>query len=230
MFNISKIKFHTIPSTNTYAKENIENLKLPTLIIADEQTAGRGRQGKSFFSPKDTGLYMTLVFNAPKSSQLLTPAAAVAVCKELEAIGIEPKIKWVNDIFIKEHKVCGILTECFARKNNLYIALGIGINLTTKSFPNELNIAGSVNLSCDKSKLAENVSQHILEFCENGNQNIINEYKKRLFILNRDIIYSKNNSEFTARAVDINEQCNLIVRHTDGSEETLSSGEISIKL
>ena len=230
MFEINKIQFQTIPSTNTYAKENIENLILPTLIISDEQTAGRGRQGKSFFSPKNTGLYMTLAFNAPKSCELLTPAAAVAVCKELEAFGIEPKIKWVNDVFVEEHKVCGILTECFARENNLYIALGIGINLTTKNFPNELNIASSVNLSCDKSALAENISRRILEFCENGNQNILSEYKNRLFILNRDITYTKNNIEFSARAVDINEQCNLIVRHTDGSEETLSSGEISIKL
>lgn len=230
MSGINKIQFQTVSSTNTYAKENIKNLSLPALIISDEQTAGRGRQGKSFFSPKDTGLYMTLVFNAPESCELLTPVAAVAVCKELETLGIKPKIKWVNDIFVNERKVCGILTECFSKGDNIYIALGIGINLTTESFPNELNIAGSLSLSCDKTKLAENISRRILSFCQNNNKDIIKEYKKRLFVLNKDIKYTKNNREFSARAVDINELCNLIVKHSDGSEAILSSGEISINL
>lgn len=231
MFEINKIRFQTIPSTNAYAKENIENLNLPALIISDEQTAGRGRQSKSFFSPKDTGLYMTLVFDAPKSSELLTPAAAVAVCKELEASGVESKIKWVNDVFVKNRKVCGILTECFAKNGNLYIALGIGINLTTEIFPSELSIAGSINLICDKQLLAENISRRIFEYCETeNNQIILDEYKQRLFVLNKYITYTKNNCEFSAKAVNINEQCNLIVKHSDGSEETLSSGEISIKI
>jgi len=77
MSEINLIYFDILPSTNTYAKENINTLELPSLIIANGQTAGRGRQGKSFFSPYDTGLYMTLVFEAPQNYSLITPAAAV---------------------------------------------------------------------------------------------------------------------------------------------------------
>ena len=124
MADISVTRLKTVNSTNTFAKENIRSLVLPALIIAEKQTAGRGRQGKSFFSPEGTGLYMTLVFDAPQDCSLLTPAAAVAVCNSLEKPGISPKIKWVNDVFAQGHKVCGILTEFivsdYAINQNIY--------------------------------------------------------------------------------------------------------------
>ena len=94
MSEINTVIFESVPSTNTYAKENVASLPMPSLIIANEQTAGRGRHGKTFYSPKDTGLYMTLVFPAPdEECELLTPAAAVAVCSVLESVGCVPEIK-----------------------------------------------------------------------------------------------------------------------------------------
>jgi len=231
MAEIHSLFFDTIPSTNTYAKENIGTLILPALIIANGQTAGRGRQGKSFFSPCDTGLYMTLVFEAPKSCSLLTPAAAVNVCTVLQNYGVDPKIKWVNDIFVDGHKICGILTECFSFEGKNYIALGIGINLTTAEFPDDLQIAGSAGIECDRQKLAFEISENILEYVYNpDDEHIINEYRKFLFILKKQITYSKNNISYSATVIDINEQCNLIVERVDGSADTLSSGEISIKI
>lgn len=226
---IQKLIFEKLPSTNTYAKDNIADLSLPTLIIANEQTAGRGRRGNSFFSPKDTGLYMTLVFKEKNISNLLTPAAAVSVCNSLSRLGLSPSIKWVNDIFISGKKVCGILTERFKYNENAYIALGIGINITTCNFPEGLDIAGSINTECDKNMLAEEISESILSFVDNPDEaEVINNYRSHLFIIGKKVSYVRNNIEFSGIVIDINEQCNLIIRHPDGKEAILSSGEISI--
>ncbi len=228
---IQKIFFETLPSTNTYAKEHIPDFSLPTLIIANEQTAGRGRRGNSFFSPKDTGLYMTLVFEETKSSELLTPTAAVAVCEELESIGTNPGIKWVNDIFIDEKKVCGILTERYIAHGKPYIILGIGINLLTKVFPDELSSAGSINLECDKNRLAIDISLRVLEYIDkNSDEEITEKYRSKLFIIEKNVSYFKNNIQYSGTVKGINNQCNLIISHSDGSEDILSSGEISIKI
>lgn len=225
-----EIFFDTVDSTNTYAKNNIASLIMPCLIIANEQTAGRGRRGNSFFSPKNTGLYMTLVFPAPENCELLTPAAAVAVCRSLKKLGANPQIKWVNDVFANGRKVCGILTEHFSCAQSSYIALGIGINLTTDAFPENLSCAGSLNLECDKAMLAREIAQSILNYAENpNNEAVINEYRHLLFIIDRKITYTKNNIEYSATVAGINAQCNLIVTRPDGTEDILSSGEISIK-
>lgn len=231
MHDISVTHLKTVDSTNTYAKSNISLLTLPALVTAETQTAGRGRQGKSFFSPNGTGLYMTLVFEAPNDCSLLTPAAAVAVCDALKNFGLNPKIKWVNDIFINGYKVCGILTECFTNDNKTYIALGIGINLTTTNFPDELTMAGSAEIMCDKTDLALEISNTILDYVKiPDTEKILKEYEKRLLVLGKEITYFKNNIEYSATVKGINSVCNLIVEKKDGTEDILSSGEISIKI
>lgn len=228
MSQINITHFDSVDSTSNYAKINADNLLLPALITADEQTNGRGRRGNSFFSPKDTGLYMTLLIPAPEDCSLITPAAAVAVCKELEALGAAPKIKWVNDIFCKNKKICGILTELYSKGDKRFVSVGIGINLTTAQFPPEIPLAGSIDISCSKSELAENIAKRLLETIDSDE--IINEYQKRLFIIGKTVSFQKNNVNYTATAVDINESCNLIVMLSDGTKDILSSGEISIKL
>lgn len=231
MPDVNLIYFETLPSTNTYAKENIGSFPLPSLIIANGQTAGRGRQGKSFFSPSNTGLYMTLVFELNNNCTLLTPAAAVSVCKTLKKYGINPKIKWVNDIFLNDKKICGILTECFTFNNKKYVALGIGINLTTCIFPEDLNIAGSADIDCSKETLAREISEEILGYISSPDDSCIyNEYKNELFVIGKQITFSKNNILYCAKVIDINEQCNLIVENENGTTEILYSGEISIKI
>lgn len=228
MKKLNFLKFDILPSTNNYARENIDKLTLPCVIIANMQTAGRGRRGNSFYSPAGTGLYMTAVFEAPDDCSLLTPLAAVAVCKVLESKGFEPKIKWVNDIFIDNKKICGILTEIFNYKGSSIIALGIGINITTTNFPDELDCASSLGKDIDKDSLAKEITETILELTDN--KSITDEYSERLFIIGKRINYKKNNIEYTATVKGINEVCNLIVTLADGSEDILSSGEISIKL
>ncbi len=228
MNKINILAFDKLDSTSTYAKENVASIPLPSVITANSQTAGRGRRGNSFYSPEDTGLYMTVIFESPDDCGLLTPKAAVSVCKALENRGISPKIKWVNDLFYNSKKVCGILAERFIRNGKAIVSVGIGINLKTEVFPDELPMAGSVNLECDKSKLAEEIALGLIS--DIPSQDIISEYKSRLFVLGRNITYTKDNKIHSALAVDINENCNLIVRLADGRFETLSSGEISIKI
>ncbi len=228
MSKINILAFDTLDSTSTYAKKNAASLPLPSLITANFQTAGRGRRGNSFYSPENTGLYMTVIIDAPENCDLLTPKAAVTVCRVLEKYGIPTKIKWVNDLFFNSKKVCGILSERFVCDVKAVVSIGIGINLKTEVFPDNLPMAGSINLECDKTKLAEEIALGLIS--DIPPQEIISEYRERLFVLGKEITYSKNGKAFSAIAFDINENCNLIVKHTDGSLDTLSSGEISIKI
>ena len=232
MKKLETVKLNTVSSTSTYARENISSLSLPSLITADYQTNGRGRQGKSFYSPADSGLYMTLAFEVQKPLPLITPAAAVAVCETIEEISaIRPSIKWVNDILLNGKKVCGILSEALISNGKTVYLIGIGINLTTSEFPKELDIAGSLNLETDKQLLAESISNRILDFAQNGDGELtVNEYRKRLFIIGKKITYEKNGNAFEATVCGINEKCNLIVQTDSLNTDILSSGEISIKV
>ena len=226
------LKFDVLDSTSTYARENASTLPLPSLIIADTQTHGRGRRGNSFYSPENTGLYMTLLFECEEAVPLITPAAAVTVCKIIEKhFGVHPKIKWVNDIFLDGKKVCGILSECFKSNGKTLIALGIGINLTTSDFPDNLPNAGSLGHDFEKDKLAVYISEAILQYVRNPAEPLIlSEYEKRLFIIGKNISFFENNIKYTAVVNGINSQCNLIVSLSDNTEKILSSGEISIIL
>ena len=174
---------------------------------------------------------MTLVFEEKDNSELLTPLAAVSVCEELEKLGANPKIKWVNDIFIDSKKICGILAERHILCGKSFIILGIGINISTTEFPEELKTAGCLGINCNKENLAENISKRILGYIESTDSvDIIKEYRNRMFIIGKDVSYFRNNIEFSGTVKDINSQCNLIITLPDGKEDILSSGEISIIL
>ena len=165
-------RYDVIDSTNTQARRLAgEGDSSPLLIIAREQSAGRGRLGRSFFSPADTGLYMTLLYYPDRSvAELtgLTCAAAWASALAVERLcGISSQIKWVNDLYLGGRKVCGILCESFGTPHGTAIAVGIGINLTTKDFPDALDsIAGSLQSKIDPEVLA-------LRICVSGSDDQI---------------------------------------------------------
>ncbi len=214
------------------------------LLIAESQTGGRGRMGRSFFSPDDTGIYMSLLLRPeilPEDVTTITSVAAVAVCEALEKIAfpqIKPQIKWVNDIYINGKKVCGILTEgCFKSTSKTdYAVLGIGINFyePENGFPDELsNIAGAVfkekkeNL---KNQFVAYFLNSFFSYYNNLNENnYIEEYKKRCFILGRNIMVISKDKEIPARALDIDEKCGLAVEYENGEKTVISTGEISVK-
>lgn len=175
---------------------------------------------------------MTLLFEPESMNPLFTPAAAVATCEIIEKFfGISPQIKWVNDIFLDGKKVCGILCETYISSGKRLVSVGIGINLTTKDFPDTLPNASSLGIECDKLKLAEEICKVFLSLCKSDKADyIIQEYEKKLFIIGKTINFTENNILNSATVKGINDSCNLIVELPDNTEKILSSGEISIKL
>ncbi len=229
--DINEIVLASVGSTNTYAREKASELPLPSLIIANEQTAGRGRRGNSFYSPADTGLYMSLLFEAAPDFDLITPAAAVCVCGALDEIGVNAGIKWVNDVYIEGKKVCGILTERFSSGGRELTCCGIGINLTTALFPGNLPNAGSVGVNADKTALAENIARRLMRMNERFNKSeILKEYRAKSIVTGKEVSFCQNGRELAGVAESIADDCSLIVKTNSGEEFTLSSGEISVKL
>ena len=149
--------YSSLESTNSTAKEIVmSGAKHGTIVIADSQTAGRGRYGRSYFSPPGLGIYISFILHTSSkylisNTPLLTIYAAVSVCEAIEkTTGIYPQIKWVNDILYNGNKICGILTEAVTDVKNdgfIYVIAGIGINFITPEtgYPDDIkNIAGSL--------------------------------------------------------------------------------------
>lgn len=225
------IHFDSISSTNTYARENASRLHIPVLISADNQTAGRGRHGKSFYSPAGTGIYFSLMFEAESSFDLITPAAAVCTCEAIQKFtGISAQIKWVNDIYLNSKKTAGILTERFESYGRMLTIVGIGVNLTTDVFPDELVNAGSLGVDLDTEAFAKQIADDILTLnTDYRRDEILEKYRERLFIIGKELEYTKDGELYSGVAVGINNECNLIVDTVNG-RQILSSGEISVTL
>ena len=215
-----------------------------TVVVAALQTGGRGRKGRSFYSPQGTGVYVSLLLKpniAPDDATLITTTAAVAVCGAVEALSGKPaSIKWVNDVFMDGKKVCGILTEgSFDMESGQfeYAILGAGINVYEPAggFPQEIRaIAGSV-LSAPapdgkNRMIAEYLNRFLSLYQTLGSAETNAEYRSRSFVLGRMVTVLSGEQATPARALDVDEKCRLIVEYGDGRRETLSSGEISIKL
>lgn len=230
--------FETLDSSNNEAKRILaQNGAERFLIAAEEQTGGRGRRGRQFYSPKNTGLYMTLVV-APKiqleNALGITAYAAVCVTRAIKKLtGKETQIKWVNDIYLSGRKICGILTEAvsdFESGTVGTVLVGIGINLTPCTVPDELKgIVGFLEGGdAIKNQLAAEITNELLRYGA-GNRGFIDEYKRHSMILGKDIIYYKSGIEFYGRAVDIDERGGLVVVSAEGLTETLRSGEITVR-
>lgn len=233
------ILLESVNSTSTYAREKCrEAIADKTMIIALNQTAGRGRSGKSFYSAKGGGLYMSLVLNAESVKddkvRLMTICAAVAVCDALKKVcGIDVGIKWVNDIFYRGRKVCGILCEAVNDTESLkvthYIA-GIGINIGNTDFPQEIkNVAGGI--LCPQGAqnlLAAEIAEEFFNILENTKpHDVIARYRSLLMMLGKEVKFMLNGKEYIGTAKDISENGGLQVEC--GNEIlTLSSGEISL--
>ena len=232
-------------STNRYLKE-LAAAGAPegTVIIAGRQSAGRGRLGRSFFSPEEKGIYMSILLRPEitlERSVLITSLAAVAVARAMERIGgIRAKIKWVNDIFINNKKTCGILTEAGinASEGTLdYAVLGIGINVGVMEFPEELqDIATSVSNECGFEVSKDVLIEEVLKELEAWypalwDGSFLEESRKRSLLLGKEIrVVDETHPEggYPAKAVDINELGNLIIER-DGRLQILNSGEVSIR-
>ncbi|MDP4133957.1 MAG: biotin--[acetyl-CoA-carboxylase] ligase [Bacillota bacterium] len=234
------ITYEKIDSTNTEAKRILDKKCINNaMLIADKQTTGRGRLGRSFYSPLGTGIYMTIIYNlksAPDENVLFTAKTAVAVALAVEKVtGNKPEIKWVNDLYISGKKVCGILTELHTDKKNKmqHLIIGIGINVYTSDFPEEIN-ATATSLGENESikpKLIAQITENVFKLLgEKYDSFCLNEYRKNCFILGKEIEYIKNGTKYYATAKDIDDSYGLIAVSHDGTIDTLRSGEISIRI
>ncbi len=235
--------FDEIPSTNTYLKEVAKKGFLKnTIVIAKSQTDGKGRLKRRFFSPKDTGIYMSILSKpslCASQSVLITAAAGVAVSEAIEVVcNKTPKIKWVNDLILDNKKICGILCEgAISSKSGMfdYTVLGIGINLykPENNFDEEIkDIAGYVTETYTqglKNRLVSEIINRYFYYTNNlENKEFLEKYKKLSCVLGKEITVMKQNPT-KALALDIDDACRLKVKYPNGKTEYLSSGEISIK-
>jgi len=228
-------------STNTQAKRlAMDKVPHGTIILAEEQTAGRGRYGKSFYSPRGVGLYMSLILKpniGMSEPQMITVATAVAVCRAIEKLtDKKPQIKWVNDIYLDGKKICGILTEAvtdFESGCIESIVVGVGVDCTISEglIPEEFRgIIGSLGIGeISRNRLAAEIAVGILESFEIlGSREIIDEYRKRSLMYGREIRYNLGNEWQNARVTGISDTGGLIVLIDSGEEKILNSGEVII--
>ena len=236
----------TAPSTNALVREKA-NQGCPEgrVIIACEQTAGRGRYGRQFFSPADTGVYLSLLLRptaySPQQATCLTAAAAAAMCQAIEAVtGQQPGIKWVNDIFLRGKKVCGILTEAAVGLETGaldYMVLGAGVNLypPTAGFPEDIQpIAGSVlERSCPEAKnrlVGEFLNRFWYFYTHPECRAYLEDYRSRSLAIGQNVTVLSAGRAVSAYAYGIDDDFRLLVRYENGDTEALSYGEIRIQL
>ncbi len=235
----------TVTSTNTLAKKKaIEGADEGTVILATEQTEGRGRMGRVFYSPASTGLYLSIILRPKLSledSLLITTSCAVAVAQAIEKLTKKDvQIKWVNDLFMNGRKVCGILTEASLDLENgglQYAVVGIGVNVITKDFPDDLkSTAGSIYQEKPEGKpimsfLAAEILNSISHIMDDlTSRSYLTEYKKRSFLIGKDIFVLRGNDRQGAKAIDIDDRARLVVEYPDNTREALSSGEVSVRI
>lgn len=239
--------FSSVTSTNTILKEMAEQgAKEGTVIIAEEQTAGRGRTGKQFYSPKGTGIYISILLRPDipaEESLFLTTSAAVATARAIEDVSDKRAlIKWVNDIYLEDKKTCGILTEgAFNVETGKldYAIVGIGINVCIPGggFPD--NIKDIATAIFDKqtdsinkrSILIANLLDYFMEYYKDfKSKSYVKEYIERSMIIGKTITIIEGSKTSVAKAIDIDKNCRLKVQFEDGTTKWLSSGEVSTKI
>ena len=233
----------TVTSTNALLREQAEGgAPEGTVLVSGCQSMGRGRLGRSFFSPADTGVYLSILLRPdldnPGKATTLTTLAALAACRAVtELAGRQAKIKWVNDVFLNGRKVAGILTEASLSMESGavdYIVLGVGFNLYApkEGFPPELaSIAGAI-LDAPRDNGKNALTAAFLNRFWALYRNPVGyeaEYKRQCMVLGRDVLVITAQAERPARAVDLDGTCGLIVEYPDGTRQTLKAGEVRIR-
>lgn len=236
----------TVESTNTLAKQKaLEGAEHGTVILANQQTAGRGRLGRSFHSPPENGIYCSLLLRPERltatDAVLLTTAASVAVSRAIrKGTGKETQIKWVNDLFLDNRKVCGILTEAITNFENgevECVILGVGLNFkgSVEELPEELRETAGFLYDGERPAISRNemVAQligelsHLEEWIRT--REFLEEYRRRSMVLGYEVDVIQGQSSFPATAVEIDDWGGLVVERKDGVRQLLNTGEISIR-
>ena len=238
--------FPSIDSTNTEAKR-LAAAGAPhgTVVIADHQTGGRGRMGRSFHSPAGLGIYLSVILRPnckPTDLMHLTCAAAAAMCDAVEAAaGFRPGIKWTNDLVYGKRKLGGILTELSLAADGSvnYAIVGIGINClhTRLDFPEELqDMAGSLSMIAGKAvspaPLAAAMIRALHEMSQDlltGKSAMMDRYRADCVTVGQQVSVHRFEEVRHGTATGIDDDGGLIVRFDDGHTEAIAAGEVSIR-
>ena len=243
--DVPVIYLDTCASTNTYVKELAKaGANHGTVVVAGSQTAGRGRMGRSFFSPDNSGLYMSILLRpllSAAASLEITTAAAVAMTRVIKEHSCgDVGIKWVNDIYVNMKKVCGILTEAAVKPDGMldFAVLGIGVNLFMPEggFPDDIrDIAASVfDTASDeivKARFCARVTDEFFSLYPLiGKNMIVDEYRENSLVIGKKINVIKADGAYPAEALDVTRDYSLSVKYEDGTSDTINSGDVSIRL
>lgn len=237
--------FEELDSTNNYLKKlGSQGKKETTLVIAESQTGGRGRMGRSFYSPNGTGIYFSLLLRPeiPTEKALnLTVMAAVAVAETvIKYSNGDVKIKWVNDVYIDGKKVCGILTEGAVNPTTKmldYAVVGIGINVIApeNDFPYEIK---DIATSIFKENTEENVKEKIiaevinrfLDMYYGKDTDFVKRYKEYSYLTGKEINIISAENIRPAIVLSITDDCHLLVKNENDEIEEISSGDVSVRV
>ncbi|MBP1736634.1 MAG: biotin--[acetyl-CoA-carboxylase] ligase [Oscillospiraceae bacterium] len=235
-----------VDSTNSELKRRAaEGAQEGLVVLADQQTGGRGRLGRSFSSPEGKGLYLSALLSPalpPSDVVNLTAWVAVAVCDAIErAAGVRPGIKWTNDIILNQKKLCGILTEMSmeAESDTLqYVVAGIGINVSQdeSDFGDLTSVATSLKLgtglSVPRAELAAAVINALNEMYQDFPRNkaaYLSRYRTDCLSVGREVRLLRGNHSEPVFAQSVDDDFRLVVRYPDGRLETVSAGEVSVR-
>lgn len=234
--------FDSIDSTNDYVKKIANEKKEGYVCISNEQLNGKGRNGRSFYSPKQKGIYLSILLKPSQPIYDFLKITAVASVAVYEAIkknyGIEISIKWINDIYIQNKKIGGILCETGLEVNKTlieYMVLGVGLNVHQINFTKELSsLAGSIEEFTNNYKKRNQIINDILIFFAKYYKEIdlfsfLPIYKRASMILHSNITVYENNTSYSAYVEDIDQNACLIIRKEDNTIGKLNSGEITIR-
>ena len=228
----------SIDSTNSYAKRYAAEAcdRTPSLFVALEQSAGRGRVGRSFISRRDRGIYMTLLYFADDISDTVrvTTSAAVAVALSIEEItGKKMKIKWVNDIFDEYGKVSGILVEGVPCEIGYAVVIGVGINVGEGEFPEELiGIASSIGeIGSDRGRLISQIADRLLDIAKNpADTSYMEDYRARFMLRGKQVeLIGVDGGARLGRVLGVEDDGGLIIEG-DGGREVIRSGSVSVRI
>ncbi len=250
--------FDTIDSTNAEARRHVTREACPALFLSRAQSAGRGRLGRSFHSPADTGLYMTLAYTTDRplsESTTVTALAAVATASTIEALTDKrPQIKWVNDLYLRGGKLAGILTEAVPLAhaspapvggNRHRILVGIGLNLTTTDFPDGLRAPATSLFSPEEAgmvtdaflgTLAGEIARRLLELLTQSphaetlpnGESCLAYYRRHLLYVGQRVTCARGNQSFEGFVRGVSSRYSLLV-DVDGETVVLDSGELSVR-
>ena len=241
------ICLETVDSTNTYAKAlAARGGREGTVVMADRQTGGRGRMGRSFQSPGGMGVYLSVLLR-PRVPALqavdITPCVAVAVCDGIQAAcGLRPAIKWTNDIILQGKKLCGILTEMELDRETgfpQYVVAGIGVNcaqgpedFSPEVRPVAISLTQALGHPVDPNRVAAeliNALDDMYARWQTRRSEYLARYRRDCVTLGREVRLLRPAGEETAFAEEIDDHFGLVVRHPDGGRETITSGEVSVR-